>query len=300
MVNKQKLRSYYLLTNPLTTIIPITSFIMGILVASQGHPSLLNIVYGSISLFILFISGCILDDIGDKDIDKEFHPDHPLVTDDEKARLSEISVWALSFILDFIGLALAFVMVSSSFFLIMLLYPVIAFLYSIKPRITDWSILGNATFIGFSVSLPFLAGAIVTTTITFQLIIVSIVLLFLGTALDLSKDFVKYYEDRKTKRTSILELLGVERGSRFIAISLFLPYVLSPVMFVLLNPNILYLLFTFGSCFLLMVLSGEMITTRPPDSKESATTMRRKTKLITLIAYGLLEMFLIVMALSIL
>lgn len=300
MVSKRKLYSYYLLTNPLTTIIPLTAFIVGSFVASGEQLLFGSLLYGGISLFILFISGCILDDIGDKEIDREFHPNHPLVTSDDSAQLSEKSAWALFFMLDVIGLSLAFVMIGIKFFLIMLLYPMLALLYSIKPRITDWGVVGNATFIGFSVSLPFFAGAILTDAISFQIIAGSVVLLVLGTGLDLSKDFVKYYEDRKTERKNILDLLGIDRGSKLIALSTFLPYALSPVMFVIFNLKISYLIFTYISCFLLMVLAGEMTVVTPAESKEAAEKMERKTKGMMLIAYGVLEMSLIAIAISIL
>jgi len=293
MTGFDRIRSFYMLTKPITTIIPLTAFIVGTVVATETLTVSLKMISGFVSLLLLFLGGCVVDDIGDKETDKKFHPNQPLVTENKNIRVSQGSAIALVLFLFIVGLSVAFVMLGLEFLLIMIAFPILATLYSIKPRITDWGILGNLVFVWFSVSLPFFAGAIAVGNISVTLLIASIILLLLGTGLDVVKDFVKYYEDKETERQSVLKSLGVNSGTKFIAMSAFLPYILSPILLVLLNLNIAYLFFAIGLCFGLIVLSGELLASKPPESKQIAQQMGRKNKILMLIAYGSIEMFLI-------
>jgi len=291
-----KIGSFYLLTKPLTAIIPLTALVVGTVVATESFTMSLEIISGCISLLIVFMGSCVIDGIGDREIDRQFHPNEPLVTKSKSGKVSVGSATALTILLFAIGLSVAFVMLGAKFVLVMTIFPVLAILYSIKPRITDWGLIGNLTFIFFSVSLPFLAGVVIVDKILPITIFTSIILLLLGTGLDLVKDFVKYYEDKETKRRSILETLGVNTGTKFIAMSSIFPYILSPVLLVLLNLSIVSLFFMIVLCFLLIVLSGELMLSKPPESRKVAKQMHKKNNALMILAYGSIEMFLLSIA----
>ena len=183
---------------------------------------------------------CIKDDVEDYDIDVRLDRSRPLVEGSVSIKVARWS-WII-----FHGLALPLAwLVNLPFFILMLTYPFIGIAYSIEPlRISDKGVWGNIYFVGFSLSLPFIAGvvAIQGASIRLELLFVAFCLWLWGLTIDFLKDFIQLDRNKQENRTSFVLQLGKAQATKLYAIFTLSYYLVFPIPIFFLELNFLYLI----------------------------------------------------------
>ncbi len=256
----QKFKSYWRLLQPEATIVLILYILLGGFLANR-YLDLLNFLIASSPMIFISLIASLLDTIGDVKEDKRVYKHdrslvkNPLVLKEisrEKALLS-VPILILLFLFSSV---MAWQLVGLNLVLILLMfgsYASISIVYSIQPRISDWSLLGNITFMAFLVYIPVILGSYLAIgSVPVEVIIVGLVV-FLATLIgDITKDASYVTRDIFTSRKSLVKMHG---PSGLIMISYLLPaFLVFPILlYLLLDLHIIYLAITFlGSGVLLL------------------------------------------------
>ena len=215
------------------------------------HPSdILGIFMAFVAIFLSFQSAVIFNDIYDYDIDMVSNVERPLVT--QEIPVSEYRLLAKLFVI--LALTIAFC-INETFFFFVLLYHLLAFLYSAPPiRMRQFFLLSNIE-LAFIFLTSFHAGTTVLVStyqfehippyITFGLLLSYIIVLSI-------KDSKDYEGDKMSHVQTIHTLLGQRYGNIVTTISVSITILLTPVLLHLTH----LLLFCASICllFLLMII----------------------------------------------
>lgn len=247
----QKFKSYWRLLQPEATIVLMLYILLGGFLADR-YLNLSNFLIVSSPIIFISLIASLLDTIGDmKEDEKVYTYDgslvkNPLVLKEiskEKALVSIPILILLFFISSFIawqiaGLSLVLIV------LVFAAYISISILYSIKPRISDWSLFGNITFMAFLVYIPVILGSYLAIgSVPAEVTIIGFVV-FLATLVgDITKDASYITRDIFTSRKSLVKMHG---STGLTIISYLMPiFIVFPiVLYLLLDLHIIYLAIT--------------------------------------------------------
>lgn len=216
-----------------------------------NHPSdMFGIFMAFIAIFMSFQSAVIINDVYDSDIDVVSNPQRPLVT--KTISLEEYKFIAKLFAL--FALAISFC-ISETFFFFVLLYNLLAFLYSAPPfRLRQFLGVSNlvlatifmVTFhAGASVLISEYRFDVIPPNITFTLLI--------GYALALTvKDSKDYEGDKKAHIQTLYTLFGNKKGNYVTTILVCLAIFLTPILLHL--RQLLVFSITISFIFLLIII----------------------------------------------
>ena len=217
-----------------------------------NHPiDLLGIFMASLSVFLSFQSAVIFNDIHDFEIDEVSNSHRPLVT--KAIPFSEFKMVGKLFVI--LSLVIAFC-INETFFFFMLLYHLLAFLYSTPPfRLRQYFIVSNIelasifllTFhAGTTVLIPNYAFQHVYPSVTFGLIITYSLALTI-------KDLKDFDGDKKSQVQTLPTLFGKKVGAMITVSFVCCAILLSPAFMHLMH----LMVFCVFVCavFLLLVMS---------------------------------------------
>lgn len=251
---KEKTRGVYMIVRPEYTALAVGVAAVGMMYASKTIQLWYLIPLTAIMLHYMAV--CVRDDIEDYEYDKQFRKNRPLV----QKYLSEPQASTLWLCLHLIAVPLS-LLVSVEFFVVMLFYIPSGILYSRLPyRISDRGLLGNICYVGFTVFLPFIGGAIAVGKLSPTIIAFGLVLWLWGLVIDLLKDFRYLERDKRETRTSFVLKLGSVRASRVYSVVTLAYLMLFPVVYYIFELNLLFLFITTIVALWLMYVTIQLLS----------------------------------------
>ncbi len=232
-----KLKAMFWIGRPYMWIFPISSVVLGMALTNDIRID--DFVSFGIAAVII---PCIINyfmvtfnAVFDVEADRINKPDRPLVTG-ELSRGEALVASLLSMVL---AIILAFFFLTPAHVIILILVLLMGIAYSTPfPRIKGITLLGNVWFGTGYVFIGLLFGwsyfrSIEEVDLLFLL--VGLVLTIHATFISVSKDLVDYEGDRLAGYRTIPVVFGEKAGATFVLLSLWLPILLLPIIFMLLG-----------------------------------------------------------------
>lgn len=247
-----KIGAFLELSRPWNGIVMFMMTLIGIFFITTTFPLILSFL-AAISFLIIYMAGTTLNDISDFEIDKINMPYRPL----QSGRINKKESWIFSGILYSISLFTAFLL-SFSFLLIVVLFAIISFLYSMPPiLLSRKSFIGNLTLAIVSILVPVYGGSVLasdsfTMPQTFWYNFLSLTLLFAFVVI--VKDFKDIFGDKKEGKKTFAVHVGKKRALSISIVGAMIFFILSVFLFGLIYQNIIfYIISVVILSFLIMV-----------------------------------------------
>jgi len=256
-----KFRGIVMILRPEYTLFAGIAGIAGMVFGKGGF--YLSFILPAFALTLHYMAVCVKDDVEDLEIDRRLDRRRPLVV----GVLSMKEAYTLYAILHLLALPLSW-FVNLRFFALMALYIPIGITYAQKPfRVSDRGLLGNIFFVGFTVALPFVGGAVATNSLSLGTVLLASMLWLWVSTVDALKDFFLMERNLQEDRESFVLTLGVDKASKLYSLMSLLILILGPIPYFAFSLNVFYLvLITCAGIWIFtisaLLLSGYAITTQ--------------------------------------
>jgi 4-hydroxybenzoate polyprenyltransferase len=243
-------------------------FIIGMGLGYLSYPDSFNLnVFSLFTFFVLLLSiflawkaSVVINDIEDVEIDKITNSTRPL----PQNIFNERDYFHFGLICFFLSL-LGGLTVSPVFFVLLLIYQILAFFYSAKPyRLKKFPLIATMTSSLASIFILFMGFALMSSGQTFQHMSWRItLLLFITYTLSLPiKDFKDIAGDRHEKIWTIPVIFGEKKGRLIVATGVFISFILS--VFFLAELKLFFWALLFGSISFMIINSSKINSKKLP------------------------------------
>ncbi len=213
------------LIRPVNSIMMGLAVLIGIFIASQGKILLINTIMGFSVGFLLTAGTMCVNDYIDRDIDAINAPNRPIPS----GLILPYEALSSSIILTVFGLIISSFINWNSFFVALISVGVMVS-YNLWGKRTGF--LGNL-MVSFCVSLPFIFGGTVVTSISVSLIIISLMAFLANTGREITKGIADIEGDRIKNVNTLAVMYGSEDAGRVAALLSLAAIAISPIPYIL-------------------------------------------------------------------